>query len=98
MVKPAILRFVVKETDFLEQLIMSLLPFHFFDCSERPTEMELFENKTVVQLELLNSELRITNIIQVYLEYAQNYDDVLRVMQFFETAIEELSGDLQEYH
>jgi len=37
MAKIDVLPMIIGKTDFLEQLILSLLAFHFCDSSERPT-------------------------------------------------------------
>lgn len=68
MAKQEVLPIIISETDFLEQLILSLKAFHFCDHSERPTEMELFENTTVKRLLLVQAELEVTSRIQIYLE------------------------------
>lgn len=47
MAKVDVLPLIIGQTDFLEQLILSLHAFHFSDCCVRPTQMEEHEHETV---------------------------------------------------
>lgn len=53
MAKSEVLPVIIKETNFLEELIRCLVLFHFSDCQIRPKEMQPFDNSTIKQIRLV---------------------------------------------
>lgn len=54
--------------------------------------MEEMEISSISKIRLIHVELEVTNKIQIYLEQIKEQADVVRLMQFFDTVLEELAA------
>lgn len=83
MARPRSLQFGVTETDFLEKMISCLQYFYFIDVKKPRTSMIPYMQHGSYDSPLLNRELSMIEIIQIYLQKLLDVNDFDRLHSVF---------------